>query len=69
MKGLLNVLLTLAWLVTAFGAWQVFIDKGGKVSPKEAEPIFYGGVALVIVLMIVGNVVLKKGAKEQAPKA
>ena len=57
--------LTLGGLIaTGFGAWQVWIDKGGKVSPDEAMPIFIGGAVVMLVGFVLDYKVVKAGKQD-----
>ena len=63
--GCLLALISMA--VAAFGAFHVFLDKGGKISADEAAPALGGGVccgfsSLLIVGLGVGLVVMAKKA-------
>jgi hypothetical protein len=64
--GCMLVLLSMA--VTAFGAFHVFLDQGGKISGDEALPALGGGVCCgVSSLLIVGlGVFLVLQAKKAA---
>lgn len=53
-----------------FSAYHVFIDKGGKISAREAQPFFFGGCCCSLsslVIVAVGIFLLVRAKKADAP--
>lgn len=60
MKIFGRILLAIGVLVGGFGAFHVFLDKGGKISAREALPALYIGVAIAIVGLLLVVIAAKK---------
>jgi hypothetical protein len=61
-----GALLFFAFLATAFGAFNVFLDPGGGVSDDEAMPALIGGVLCMFVdflIVVVGIALLMRGGQ------
>jgi hypothetical protein len=58
------LLLFLAFCVTAFGAFHVFLDRGGAISADEAMPALLGGgmcMFVDVLIVAIGAVMLARG--------
>ncbi len=65
-----GLLLFLAFCVSAFGAFHVFLDRGGAISGDEAMPALLGGVLCMLVDVVIvgiGIVMLVRGRSNGAP--
>src|SRR6478609_2199181 len=65
-----GVMLLLAFCVTAFGAFHVFVDRGGAISGDEAMPAFLGGFLCMFVDFVIVAIgialVMRGGGQAQA---
>ncbi len=63
MKAVATFFLVASALLTAFCAFHVFVDRGGAISAREAQPfMLLGGVLFVISLIVVAASGSKKPA-------
>lgn len=60
MKKAGSVLLFIGVLVGGFGAFHVFLDKGGKISAREALPALYAGILLAVIGLVLAVIGAKK---------
>lgn len=64
----------MAWLtgfVMCFLYWQAFVDRGGGISRREAEPFFYaslfGVFVFVVIAAVAGNAAKKRALQPAGP--